>query len=137
MAPPVSAAAVAPGEVSCPPMPTATPVVLLAVGFGVAVESVLLVLVLDFDDFEVDVVAGLDAKPGDELVHTHPCLIRKSGYKKNAPIRVSSISKTAYTFFKYTAPRNHAPVTTSRPKILLVQTPLLEGSDSQSFAEIF
>lgn len=56
--PPVSAAALAPDEVSCPLIPGATLVVLLASGLGVAVELVLLVLVLE-------AFTALLAKPGD------------------------------------------------------------------------
>ena len=61
--PPVSAAALAaPDEVSCPLMPGAAPVVLLASGLGVAVELVLLLLLL----LVLDVFTVLVAKPGDD-----------------------------------------------------------------------
>lgn len=67
--PPVSAAPSAPVEVSCPPMPDDAPVVLLASGLGVAVELALLVL---------DVFTDLLAKPGDDLVLNHMCLVTAS-----------------------------------------------------------
>lgn len=92
----VSAAAVAPGEVSWPLEPAATPVVPLALALGVAVESVVLVLVLDFD-VEVDVATALDAKPGDKLVFEGAIAIMKLVQKPNKTYRfVSGRYQTQY-----------------------------------------
>lgn len=69
--PPVSDAALAPDEVSCPLVPVVEPVVLLASGFGVAVLELVL-----------DVFTVLVAKPGDESVLSLVCSNMASGSEK-------------------------------------------------------
>lgn len=73
--PPVSDAALAPDEVSCPLVPVVEPVVLLASGFGVAVLELVL-----------DVFTVLVAKPGDESVLSPVCSTIASGSKRKAKI---------------------------------------------------